>query len=188
MADSIRPIPGLAWHLSLPPRLPVIQADPIRLRQIVLNLLSNARKFTEAGEIVLGAEVAPPHLHLWVRDTGYGIPIDRQEHVFEPFFTEGYTNQRPEGIGLGLTITRQLVALHGGSLVAGEPAGAWKHLPYLPASAQPERTPPSVPPCRWTAASGPASCCYFEKAVLRGRPSLAGVKVGALPAFHPRRT
>jgi len=133
VADSIRPIPGLSWKLALPPRLPVIQADPIRLRQIILNLLSNARKFTEAGEIVLGAEVSPPHLHLWVRDTGYGIPIDRQEHVFEPFFTEGYTHQRPEGIGLGLTITRQLVALHGGSLsLESQPGhGSTFHV-YLP--------------------------------------------------------
>jgi signal transduction histidine kinase/DNA-binding LacI/PurR family transcriptional regulator/AraC-like DNA-binding protein len=133
MADSVRPIPGVSWKLDLPSRLPVIQADPTRLRQIVLNLLSNAYKFTEAGEIVLGAEVSPPHLHLWVKDTGHGIPIDRQEHIFEPFFTEGYTNRRPEGIGLGLTITRRLVALHGGSLsLESQPGlGSIFHV-YLP--------------------------------------------------------
>ncbi len=133
IADSVRPAPALAWRLELPPRLPVILADPTRLRQIVLNLLSNAHKFTETGEIVLGAEVTPPHLHIWVRDTGYGIPIDRQERVFEPFFTEGYASQRPEGIGLGLTITRQLVALHGGSLsLESQPGqGSVFHV-YLP--------------------------------------------------------
>ncbi len=133
MADSVRPNPAVAWRLELPPRLPIILADPTRLRQIVLNLLSNAHKFTESGEIVLGAEVAPPHLHIWVRDTGPGIPIDRQERVFEPFFTEGYASRRPEGIGLGLTITRQLVALHGGSLSLESQAGKGSvfHL-YLP--------------------------------------------------------
>jgi signal transduction histidine kinase/DNA-binding LacI/PurR family transcriptional regulator/AraC-like DNA-binding protein len=133
LADSIRPIPGVSWKLDLPARLPVIQADPTRLRQIVLNLLSNANKFTEAGEIVLGAEVVPPHLHLWVKDTGQGIPIDRQERVFEPFFTESLANKRLEGIGLGLTITRRLVALHGGSLtLESQPGqGSIFHV-YLP--------------------------------------------------------
>jgi signal transduction histidine kinase/DNA-binding LacI/PurR family transcriptional regulator/AraC-like DNA-binding protein len=116
MADSIQPNPAVKWRLELPPRLPVVQADPTRLRQIILNLLSNADKFTEAGEIVLGAEVVPPHLHVWVKDTGPGIPVDRQEHIFEPFFTESHSRRRPEGIGLGLTITRRLIALHGGSL------------------------------------------------------------------------
>jgi AraC-like DNA-binding protein/nitrogen-specific signal transduction histidine kinase len=116
MADSIQPNPAVKWRLELPPRLPVVQSDPTRLRQIILNLLSNADKFTEAGEIVLGAEVVPPHLHVWVKDTGPGIPVDRQEHIFEPFFTESHSRRRPEGIGLGLTITRRLIALHGGSL------------------------------------------------------------------------
>jgi signal transduction histidine kinase/DNA-binding LacI/PurR family transcriptional regulator/AraC-like DNA-binding protein len=125
--------PNLRWVLNLPARLPVIQADPTRMRQIILNLLSNASKFTETGQIVLGAEVIPPHLHLWVSDTGCGIPIDIQEHIFEPFFTEGYENRRPGGIGLGLTITRRLVALHGGSLsLESQPGkGSTFHI-YLP--------------------------------------------------------
>jgi signal transduction histidine kinase/DNA-binding LacI/PurR family transcriptional regulator/AraC-like DNA-binding protein len=133
MADSAQPNPAIHWKLDLPPRLPMLQADPTRLRQIVLNLLSNACKFTTAGEIVLGAEVAPPQLHVWVKDTGHGIPIDRQEHIFEPFFTEGYDDQRPEGIGLGLAITRRLVALHGGSLsLDSQPGqGSTFHV-YLP--------------------------------------------------------
>lgn len=146
VAESAHPLPGLAWRLNLPPRLPLIQADPTRLRQIILNLLSNARKFTVQGEIVLGAEVAPPHLHLWVSDTGFGIPIDRQEHIFEPFFTEGYGNRRPEGIGLGLTITRQLVALHGGSLaLESQPGpGSIFHV-YLPLPNLSDRLLPALP-------------------------------------------
>jgi len=146
VAESAQHLPGLAWRLNLPPRLPLLQADPTRLRQIILNLLSNARKFTTQGEIELGAVVAPPHLHIWVRDTGYGIPIDRQEHIFEPFFTEGYGNRRPEGIGLGLTITRQLVALHGGSLaLESQPGqGSVFHV-YLPLPNLSDRLLPVLP-------------------------------------------
>ena len=129
---SVAPGP-VAWRLELPERLPVIQADPVRLRQVVLNLLSNANKFTERGEIVLGAEVSPPHLHIWVRDTGVGIPPDQQERIFEPFVTAVQAGRRLEGIGLGLSITRRLVALHHGKMrLESEPGrGSTFHV-YLP--------------------------------------------------------
>ncbi len=106
----------VAWRLALPPHLPVIQADAVRLRQILLNLLSNAHKFTTEGEIVLGAEVEPPYLHIWVRDTGVGIPAEAQERIFEPFATAENRTRRHDGVGLGLTITRRLVALHRGTI------------------------------------------------------------------------
>jgi signal transduction histidine kinase/ABC-type sugar transport system substrate-binding protein/AraC-like DNA-binding protein len=126
--------PGeVVWQLRLPDRLPVIQADPVRLRQILMNLLSNARKFTTSGQIVLGAEVNPPHLHLWVQDTGLGIPEELQERIFEPFVTVERLGRRSEGIGLGLSITRRLVALHGGmmSLESQTGQGSTFHI-YLP--------------------------------------------------------
>ncbi|KAB8145946.1 helix-turn-helix domain-containing protein [Chloroflexia bacterium SDU3-3] len=107
---------GVEYHLDLPPALPAIQADPLRLRQVLLNLLSNAQKFTERGQITLGAELAPPHLHLWVRDTGAGIASDMQGRIFEPFVTAARDDVRPQGIGLGLSITRRLVALHQGTI------------------------------------------------------------------------
>jgi AraC-like DNA-binding protein len=88
----------------------------VRLRQILLNLLGNAHKFTASGHVTLGAEVAPPHLHIWVADTGCGIPVDLQERIFEPFVTGRHDGQRPQGVGLGLTITRRLVALHRGTM------------------------------------------------------------------------
>ena len=126
--------PEVAWVLRLPSRLPVIQADPVRLRQIILNLLSNASKFTDVGEICLGADVEPPHLHLWVRDTGLGIPIEAQELIFEPFRTANLVSSRQrEGIGLGLNITRRLVLLHGGSMLLESQSGCGStfHV-YLP--------------------------------------------------------
>jgi len=111
------------WRLQIPPALPVILADPVRLRQILLNLLSNAAKYTTLGQITLGAEVDPPYLHFWVKDTGPGIPVDQQERIFEPFVTLEQSARRREGIGLGLSITRRLIALHNGSLTLDSQPG-----------------------------------------------------------------
>jgi signal transduction histidine kinase/DNA-binding LacI/PurR family transcriptional regulator/AraC-like DNA-binding protein/DNA-binding response OmpR family regulator len=134
------------WRLQLPDRLPKIQGDPVRLRQVMLNLLSNASKFVERGKIVLGAEVMSPHLHIWVQDTGPGIPVDMQEHLFEPFITAGHANRRSEGAGLGLSITRRLVALHNGSMKLDSLPGYGStfHI-YLPLPTLSDRPPvPSV--------------------------------------------
>ncbi len=105
--------PEITWKLDLPERLPLVRADAVRLRQILLNLLSNARKFTERGQITLGAQVVPPHVRFWVADTGLGIPPEQQERIFEPFVT---IESDRRGIGLGLSITRHLVALHNGTM------------------------------------------------------------------------
>ena len=111
------------WKLHIPPALPVILADPVRLRQILLNLLNNAAKFTTLGRVILGAEVEPPYLHFWVKDTGAGIPVDQQERIFEPFVTLEQSAHRREGIGLGLSITRRLISLHQGSLTLDSKPG-----------------------------------------------------------------
>ncbi len=113
----------VTWHLELPDRLPVIRADPVRLRQIFLNLLSNARKFTERGRVVLGAEVTPPQVHFWVSDTGFGIPADQKESIFEPFVTLSDDRRISGGIGLGLSITRHLISLHGGTMTLDSKPG-----------------------------------------------------------------
>lgn len=103
-------------QLDVPDHLPILHADPVRLRQILMNLLSNAFKFTRQGKIILGAEVQLPHIHFWVSDTGQGINLEMQERIFEPFATVDTPGHCREGIGLGLSITRRLVALHGGSI------------------------------------------------------------------------
>ncbi len=143
------PEPTVTWHLQLPERLPLIQADPVRLRQILLNLLSNARKFTDPGEVVLGAQVEPPHLRLWVQDTGAGISPDMQERIFEPFVTAEHAGRRPEGIGLGLSITRRLVALHSGSMrLESQPGrGSTFHV-YLPLPNLAEKTASVIEPAQ----------------------------------------
>lgn len=125
--------PDVAWYLTVPEFLPLLEADPVRLRQILINLLHNAAKFTEAGEIEFGAEVLLPYLHLWIRDTGIGIPSEMQEQIFEPFVKIEHPNQRQTGAGLGLAIVRRLVALHGGSITLESQSnqGSTFHI-YLP--------------------------------------------------------
>ncbi|MBX3062254.1 MAG: helix-turn-helix domain-containing protein [Anaerolineae bacterium] len=132
LSDTERKL-DVIWHLKLPEFLPLLEADPMRLRQILINLLHNAAKFTNEGEIEFGAEVLLPYLHLWIRDTGIGIPRGMQEQIFEPFVKIDPPNQRQTGAGLGLTIVRRLVALHGGSITLESQAeqGSTFHL-YLP--------------------------------------------------------
>jgi signal transduction histidine kinase/DNA-binding LacI/PurR family transcriptional regulator/CheY-like chemotaxis protein len=139
--------PAVTWQLQLPERLPLVQADPVRLRQILLNLLNNAYKFTEQGEVVLGAQVEPPHLHLWVQDMGKGISPDMQERIFEPFVTMEHAGRRSEGIGLGLAIARRLVALHCGSMkLESQPGrGSTFHV-YLPLPNLADKTAPVTEP------------------------------------------
>jgi signal transduction histidine kinase/DNA-binding response OmpR family regulator len=99
-----------------------LRGDPGRLRQILVNLLGNAIKFTPQGEVLLRvtAEAASPQdvvLHFSVRDTGVGIPLDRQQRIFEAFTqADGSTTRTYGGTGLGLTISAQLVQLMGGRL------------------------------------------------------------------------
>ncbi|MFL5807015.1 MAG: ATP-binding protein, partial [Roseiflexaceae bacterium] len=145
ITDGLAPQHDVAYRLELPERLPLVQADPVRLRQILLNLLGNAHKCTASGHVTLGAEVAPPHLHIWVADTGCGIPVDLQERIFEPFVSGRHGDQRPQGVGLGLTITRRLVALHHGAMtLESQPErGSTFHV-YLPLpsmSGQPASAP-----------------------------------------------
>ena len=113
----------------IPPGFPEhVLGDPGRLRQILSNLVGNAIKFTARGEVVIEAEVRSERsgwicVGLHVRDTGIGIPHDRQAAIFESFTqVDGSTTRRYGGTGLGLTICRQLVQLMDGTLtVASEP-------------------------------------------------------------------
>jgi signal transduction histidine kinase/AraC-like DNA-binding protein/ABC-type sugar transport system substrate-binding protein len=124
---------AVEWRLEIPDSLPFVYADPVRLRQIIFNLLSNASKFTSVGKITCRAQVEPPYLHLSVHDTGAGIPMHLQEKIFEPFVSFDQENRREKGIGLGLAITRQLIALHGGLLTLdSQPGFGSEFHVYLP--------------------------------------------------------
>jgi cell cycle sensor histidine kinase DivJ len=98
--------------------LPVITGDPRAFKQIVLNLVSNAIKFTErGGTVTVSAGVEGSRLVLRVADNGVGIAADDLKRIGDPFFQAGKTYQRRhEGTGLGLSIVKSLIALHGGEM------------------------------------------------------------------------
>ena len=101
-----------------------IASDGLRLRQIMLNLIGNAIKFTDAGSVALAASLADEEIVVSVRDTGIGIASDRLDSVFDPFEqADNATSRRFGGTGLGLTISRQLAELLGGTLMLESEAG-----------------------------------------------------------------
>ena len=96
-------------------------ADPSRVRQVIVNLLGNAIKFTERGEVVLSVRFLgagyPPAIEISVSDTGIGIAQEKLQKIFEAFSqADGSTARRYGGTGLGLTISQRLVALMGGHI------------------------------------------------------------------------
>jgi signal transduction histidine kinase/DNA-binding NarL/FixJ family response regulator len=165
---------------ALSPLPATIVADETRLRQVLLNLLGNAVKFTDRGEVVLSVGVGeygsggvgeygsmgvkpphtptPPHpltstLRFSVRDTGPGIPTDQLARLFQPFEQGGAAGKRAEGTGLGLAISQQIVQLMGNRVQVKSPAF-------------------TSPPLEGTA-GGPGSLFWFEVA-LPGIESFAG--------------
>jgi signal transduction histidine kinase len=116
---------GLRIVMDLDPALDQIVADERKFKQILLNLLTNAVKFTpDGGTVTVIARAAPDHVAVAVRDTGIGIAKEDQQAVFEEFRQVGrhYTNKQ-EGTGLGLTLTRRFVELHGGTLTLESEVG-----------------------------------------------------------------
>jgi signal transduction histidine kinase len=118
---------GLHWQVDLPEALPTLSLDGDRMAQAVGNILSNAIKYTPpGGEVMLAAGTAGDQVWIRVADTGPGIDPDEQERVFEPFYRSQRVRRFPQGLGLGLTIARDVVEAHGGrvELVSGAGQGA----------------------------------------------------------------
>ncbi|MDQ5909897.1 MAG: hypothetical protein QG599_1992 [Pseudomonadota bacterium] len=113
---------GLELICALPPQSLAARGDPVRLRQVLTNLVGNAIKFTEHGEVMVRASAPRPietgfELRFEVRDTGFGIPESAQERIFNAFDQlDGSMTRRHGGTGLGLAIARQLVSLMGGGI------------------------------------------------------------------------
>ncbi len=108
---------GLRFQLVPPSSSVMVNADADRVQQVLANLIGNAIKFTETGEIVLAAELVDGHAHILVRDTGVGIDPADHERIFEKFHQVGDAlTEKPTGTGLGLCICRDIVTQHGGQI------------------------------------------------------------------------
>jgi signal transduction histidine kinase len=109
---------GITIETNLAPELGMIEADEVRINQVMFNLLSNAVKFTGPGKrIGIDAYIEEDHAVVEVWDEGIGIASEDLKKVFEPFEQVGQTDLgRPEGTGLGLAISRRLIEAHGGTL------------------------------------------------------------------------
>lgn len=133
------------------PKVPkFVNGDSIRLRQVIINLLGNAIKFTPKGKILLETKVHSTFkdgvtLIFCVTDTGIGIPLDQQEHVFENFTQVDHSNTRSYGgTGLGLAISRQIVHLMGGKIWVTSKEGKGSSFSFT--ARFKTATPPSVKP------------------------------------------
>jgi signal transduction histidine kinase/HAMP domain-containing protein len=179
--EQVAAVKGVGFSIDLAPDIPgEIVTDPQRLRQILKNLLANAFKFTEQGQVRLhlsvaergwgsGAETlvnAPSVLALSVRDTGIGIEEEHQQRIFEAFAQgDGSTARLYGGTGLGLSISRELVGLLGGELtVTSTPGQGSTFTVYLPSGAARAETP--VSPTRFPVEA--QSSNTLEDGVLEG--------------------
>lgn len=105
-------------HLELPKQPLLLQADQVRLAQVVANLVNNAAKYTDpGGDIWVRAEASHDAILIRVRDSGVGIPAEMTERIFDPFAQVNRTLDRTQGgLGIGLTLVKRLVELHGGTV------------------------------------------------------------------------
>ncbi|MFG5410172.1 ATP-binding protein [Piscinibacter sakaiensis] len=153
----------------------VLRGDPTRLSQALLNLLGNAVKFTERGEVRLACAVTPEpgeparcRVALTVHDSGIGIAPERQAHIFSAFEqADGSTTRRYGGSGLGLAITRHLAGLMGGEVRVSSRPGHGSAFTFsavldlAPAGAPAEALPPGAPrPPACADATAAAACCW----------------------------
>lgn len=115
---------GVEWQTAIATDLPTLEVDPDRLGQCLGNLISNAIKYTPpAGTVTVAAGTTDDMAWVKVQDTGPGISLEKQEHIFTPFY-RGQSNGRfAQGMGLGLSIARDLLVAHGGRLAVESTPG-----------------------------------------------------------------
>ncbi|MEW6173211.1 MAG: response regulator [Bacillota bacterium] len=133
---------GIALKTFVDPKIPAfLSGDPMRLSQVLLNLISNAVKFTERGEVALraiagAADTERVTVRFEVTDTGSGIPEESRKNIFEPFVqADGTTTRKYGGTGLGLAISKRLAELMGGDIgvesMVGKGSSFWFTVPFL---------------------------------------------------------
>jgi len=111
-------------NIDVPADLPELDADPNKIKQVILNMLSNAIKYNRPnGTVTLRAEMADTQMQLIVQDTGYGIPEEAMPHLFKKFFRVHETEDKVAGTGLGLSISKQVVQGHRGTIEVQSKSG-----------------------------------------------------------------
>jgi signal transduction histidine kinase len=203
LASSFRSLierAGLTLHVNCAPLEQPVYVDPAQWEKIVLNLVSNAFKFTLEGEISVTVAAKDDHVEMAVRDTGTGIPAAELPHIFERFRrVEGAKGRSFEGTGIGLSLVHELVRLHGGSLRASSVEGQGStflvslpfgstHLPQDAVTDSPsvfnptDGSPYLVEAARWLGASWES-----DPAAAPMPDAVGGVAVGvAVDATRPR--
>jgi len=121
--ESLATEKKLALKVDVPPNLPAGHGDELRLTQVLLNLVGNAIKFTDKGEVAIKASATNGSFTIAVRDTGPGIAVTDQAKIFEEFQqADSSATKKKGGTGLGLSIARRIILMHGGRLwVESEP-------------------------------------------------------------------
>ena len=180
--EMSRPLIDSAGHLltlELPQPPLFVEADPARLAQVFSNLLNNAAKYTEpGGKIHVRAERSPGGIVVSVRDNGVGIACDALAHVFDIFRQENHSLEWSQGgLGVGLTLVRRFVELHGGTVHAlseglGKGSEFVVQLPAAPANrrsapAADEATPSKLPKQRILVVDDNRDACYTMSMLLR---------------------
>ena len=154
---------GIELAVDIRPGVPeIVIGDPGRLRQVLMNLVGNALKFTETGGVTVQVsrqEATGPHaLHFMIADTGIGVPADKQAKIFAPFEqADGSTTRRYGGTGLGLAISVKLVDLMKGSI--------WIESPWI---------------SDWRAEGGPGSALHFTAQLEAGTRRVGVLEPGSL--------
>jgi signal transduction histidine kinase len=105
---------GIIWDTSIPPSLPLVEADAKKLQWALLHLIDNAIKFTpKGGRVQLGARIAGHNIDVFVADTGIGIDLEKIDEIFEPFHQlDGSSTRDYGGVGLGLAVVRKVIEAH----------------------------------------------------------------------------
>jgi signal transduction histidine kinase len=139
--ESLASAKKLPLKVELPDGLPAGRGDERRITQVVLNLVGNAIKFTDAGEVRIVASAADGKFRVAVADTGPGIAAAEQERVFQEFHQVDSSNTKAKGgTGLGLAIAKRIIELHGGRIwVESEPGKGSTFLFELPINAEQRR-------------------------------------------------
>lgn len=130
---------GLSWSENITPDPILIQMDPNRMAQVIENLLSNAIKYTRTGgSVSFVAETNQDQCHITIQDTGIGIQPDEIKKVFLPFYRGEQGRRIKQGMGLGLSISKDLTEAHGGKLeVTSQPGGGSTFELWLPIKSEP---------------------------------------------------